>query len=323
MELETVGSLAGPAVRPAASWRVSQDVVDGARASLSDTLWFRAFAWFFFACGYVYYFLIARSYLGPEANLMAHLKAIGMISVSQLVLCHLYRRLLNRVEIGPGLRRLSTKVPSDKACPVAVEIRQDGAITGYDEGYMWLEDGTLFFKGLQTVFRLNREDVPPIGLWPKALRPVSVNKMKDVIPVPMVDRDVKVWLKLIDPFEDYTARRRATAFRASLLEWFEERPKGWLESMLPPLELHPSLAAAENRRREGQVGAFLLAGLDLGLVFGTPWPANMDGLVPIGEVLTIATGLLLFGIALRLAWDEWSTAATRRSLETAKAFTVQ
>ncbi len=301
-------------MKPSASWRVQDEVVAEVAAGLTDTLWQRGFAWMFLACGVGYYFLVARHYADADANMVAHVKALLLIVVSQIVLWALYRRLLNRVEIGPGLRRLQTKVPSERACPVGVEIRQDGIVTGYDEGYMWIEDGTLFFKGLQTVFRINREDVPPVGLWPRADRPKPGGKRPDTIPIPVADRNVKLKVKLIDPFEDYNARRRALRFESELLEWLTERPQGWLESLLPPLEVHPSLRAALRWRHEGFVGALVMAAVNLGLILGTPWRLDLLRLSSLGAAVAIAAGFVLLGCALRLALASWGAARLRETI---------
>jgi len=294
---------------------VPSQITDLILHSPQETLVLRLFAWFFVLSGLIYYFFYARRWEVPEVALTSHIQALGMIAVAELCLVFLYTRLANKIDLGPGLRRLQAKVPDENACPVAIEIVQSEVVTGSDEGFAWIEEGTLFFKGLQTVFRLNAEDVPPLSSWPKKYRP-SIDRgvpPRNIL-VPVGNRTLRVRLKLIDPFEDRGARRRSAQFNRSLVKWLAERPTGSLETLLPPLELHDALRHDSLFQFEGIVAGIGLLLLNL-MIFATArasWATN--DLLSVANATEFAAGLILSWVAVKLIASQWRNLRVRHQL---------
>jgi hypothetical protein len=284
--------------------------------AVTETMWQRALAWFFLFSGFFFLIFVARRYVSPEANLVAQVEALGLMAASQLTLIYLCCRLSDRFEVGPGLKRLGTKVPAEDACPVAVEIRQSGVVTGYDEGYMWVEEGTLFFKGLQTVFRLNAADVPPIASWPKKARPNPLNgRPIRAVPFSQGEGLAEVRFRIIDPFEDYHARRRSAKFLRDLTLWASNRPDGSLETLLPPLSVHPALASGRPLKHEGLVTGLVIATMNLAVLLTLKADLSMQSLASVETILVAVAGSALTVAALHLARRSWVTLAVRSRLE--------
>jgi hypothetical protein len=279
--------------------------------------WQRALPWLFLVVGLAYYVLLARGFpLSPD-TVFTHVKSLTLIGAMQGALALVYTRLANHIDLGPGLRRLRHKVPSEGACPVRIAVRQEGVVTGLDEGYMWVEDGTLFYKGLQTVFRINREDVPPLGLWPRSFRPDPARN-RPVRRIPIPDSEGDLWLEVtpIDPFEDYHARRRTRRFYRDVYDWLDERPRGSLETLLPPRALHPCLSARGPGRWEGVLSGAALVLTNVTLLATAPrgsGSASVSSLVS-GLVMVASVGLL--GLAVWLLTTQWRTVRLRDRLAT-------
>ncbi len=266
-----------------------------------ETMWLRAFAWFFLFSGVAYYFLVARRFEIPELSLTSHIEVLTMIAVAESCLFLLYTRMSNKIDLGPGLRRLRAKVQNEDAVPVSLDVIQQGVVTGSDEGFFWLEDGTLFFKGLQTVFRLNSEDVPPLKTWPRKWRP-SLDKGKPPRNILVVEgeRTLRVRLKLIDPFQDYHARRRSATFDRHLIKWLALKPEGSLETLLPPLELHDALRHLSPFRFEGLGAGILMLVLNLVLLFSVKLDFSQGDLLAVARAFAVAACLILVWVSLQL-----------------------
>lgn len=257
-----------------------------------------------YAVGIAYFFWVAHRSPSTEEYLFSNAKSLLLIGVTHVALTTIYRRMYSRVSIGPGLARMAPNRPNDQACAVRISVFQRGTLTGEDEGYLWVEDGTLFYRGLQAVFRLNREDVPPISRWPRSIRPDPLSgKFTRDVPVPVRGRRLILRLDLIQPFEDHKARREALAFQRRLYDWLEERPQGSLETLLPPMDVHPGLLAQGRPRREGIIaGGVLMAGA-LSLAFSTSLGrgvAQLEGLVD-WIVLLLALAMAASGALLSYA----------------------
>ena len=303
--------------KPMATWRVPSQISDLVEHSPKETLALRLFAWFFVIFGLTYYFMIARRWELGEAALSSHVQVLSMIAIAELSLVFLYTRLANKIDLGPGLRRLQTKVPDENACPIAIEVLQNDVVTGCDEGFFWIEDGTLFFKGLQTVFRLNAVDVPPLSRWPRKLRP-SLDKgvPPRMILFNLADRTIKIRIKLIDPFEDRGARRRTALFDRSLTKWLHGRPAGSLESLLPPLELHDALRHSTWYRYEGLAAGAVLLVINLAILATSRLNLSTNDLVSFANALEFGAGLVLSWVALKLILSQWRNLKVRHLLAT-------
>lgn len=304
----------GPA-RPMANWRVPSQIAELVEHSPLETIYLRGFAWLFIVSGIGYYFLVARNWDLPEPALAAHIQVFGMIGIAEICLVFLYTRLSNKIDLGPGLRRLQTKVPAEHACPVHIDVVQESVVTGSDEGFLWVDEGTLYFKGLQTVFRLNSSDVPPLGMWPRKLRP-SIDKGKPprILLVPVADKVVKIKIDLIDPFEDRGARRRTANFDRTLTKWLAERPTGHLESLLPPLQLHDALRRTGPFRLEGLMAGVIVTLVNLTILFTARRDYSSNDLMSVTNGLEFTAGVLLCALSLRMAFGQWRDLQVRHQL---------
>lgn len=305
----------GVVVKPTAEWRITGAPEERLKSSPLETAWQRIVAWFLLICGITYAFLVARRPGPPEAYFVDNLRTLALIALAQASLFYLYRRESNWIDIGLGLKRLKTKVPTESACSVSVSIRQLGAVTGRDEGYMWIQGGTLYFKGLQSVFRLNSEDVPPLESWPRRAHPDPASlRPPHGMPVVGGRHDMSLDIRFIDPYEDYGSRRRSSEFIDSLMAWLREKPQGELESLLPPDAVHPMLQQPGTAQYEGIVAGSVLTGINLALLSTARRDIDGRTIAALGEAFLVAATLVLAYLAVRLTMDQYRDFVARRRL---------
>lgn len=236
------------AVAPASTWRLTPHARESLAFAYGRTLGLRALAWLTWVGGVAFYLFGVRPVLaqGGDAALLAGVKALAMMAASQWALAILYRRLRDHVDIGPGIRRIQTKVPDEGACRARVSVCQNRVVLGEDEGYLWFEGGTLFYKGLQTVFRLNRPDVASLEAWSRRDRETNdPNVASDRSLLVLAADRRSVVAEFVEPFDEHEARARIAAFRRRLAAWLLGEEPAYLESLLPPRGLHPALAAVQ------------------------------------------------------------------------------
>lgn len=314
----TVGLDTDPDGKPAkacATWRVPSQIAELVRETPFETLYLRLFAWVFISCGAFYYFRFVRFMTAPAEVLTSDVEVFLMIGLAQFCLIFLYRRLSNKIDLGPGLRRLRTKIPDESACPIYLEVIQEGVVTGNDEGYLWIEDGTLYYKGLQTAFRINASDVPHLKLWPRKFRP-SYDKgipPRNIL-IDSSERPVRLQIKLINPFEDHGARRRTARFDRNLVKWLAEKPTGSLESLLPPLGLHAALVKEGTLRFEGIIAGVLMLLLNLSILFTARSLFTGKDLSTISDAAEISFGIGMSYIALRFILSQVKDIQFRKAL---------
>ncbi|MBS1721494.1 MAG: hypothetical protein JSS66_00640 [Armatimonadetes bacterium] len=302
-------------VKPTAEWKVPLEIEMHGIQSPWETIWLRLIAWSFLFFGLVYYFMIARRYGIPEIALTQHGLVLLMIASSQLALGFLYDRLSNRVELGLGLKKLQARIDQPSAVAAEIAVIQNGVVTGCDEGYLWLEEGTLFYKGLQTVFRLNADDIASLRSWPRRKRPdIDAGRPPRWLSVLGTKRKLTVKLSVIDPLEDSATRKRATLFDKALTLWLRDRPAGSLESRLPPLALHPSLARGAAVRNEGLVAGIVLNLINLALLATARFDFHTNDLLAAANAMEIGVALLLLWRSAALARGQWRDTKVRREL---------
>lgn len=290
--------------RPTSYWRLSSRVEDHLLHSKNETVTIRVVVWALLAIATVYVLaFLRRADLSDDVIWILHLKGYFVSAVLNSALFYIYYRMLNHLHLGPGLKRLKLKLPDDSAVPVRLTLTQRAIVTGVDEGYMWFQEGTLFYKGRQTTFRLNAGDVPATSLWAKRDRPnLAVNKMPQVIPVPHRDSDLKVRYAILDSQEDFGTRRQASHFYNALVSWLHKRPEGSWESLLPPLDLHPGFRPGDRQALEPILAGAALSVINLAIVVlmnvGVPYRASALPFVGICTILH--TILLYFSVRLFL-----------------------
>jgi len=266
-------------------------------------------------CGFIFELTFARNPRDAESAFLLAAKAYTLIIVAELALFFLYRRLSDFLYLGPGLKRIRTKVPDDRAVPVHVRITQAGVVTGCDEGYMWIEDGTIFFKGLQSVFRLNSADVIPLREFPRKHRPnPDHGRHPRVLYLTSDWQQVALEIDLIDPFEDFNTRRRAHFFHLELMEWLVQRPAGSLETLLPPLQVHPGLHRADFSSVELVSAAGALTAINAILVFTARLDSRLNTVPSILAALFLVVNIVLLVRAVRFGIQVLRTQKIRNAL---------
>jgi len=289
-------------LKPTSYWRLSSRVEEHLLSNRQETAWLRVVFWLILgiSASYVILFL-RREDLTEDVVWILHLKGYVLILLMHAALLFTYRRSNDHLHIGPGLKKLKTKIPNESAVPVRITILQHKAITGVDEGYLWIEDGTIFYKGIQTAFRLNWEDIPPMGLWSRKDRPnLAANRMPTILPIPFENRDLKVKYEILDSHEDFGTRKRAATFYNSLVTWLRERPNSSLESLLPPTEIHPGFKMEGRAMFEPVYATGIMAALDLILILSMNFGVSFRGSAAGFAVLATLILATVFILSVRL-----------------------
>lgn len=290
--------------RPISHWRLSARVEDHLFNTKNETVGIRVILWALLAVATVYILaFLRRSDLSEDAVWILHLKAYFVSAVLDSALFYIYYRMLNHLHLGPGLKRLKHKLPDDSAVPVRITVTQRAVVTGIDEGYAWFQEGTLFYKGRQTTFRLNRDDIPATSLWAKKDRPnLRLNKMPEVLPIPYKDTDLHIRYTILDSQEDFGTRRQASHFYNSLVNWLSTRPEGSWESLLPPTDLHPGFRPDTRQAKEPVIAGAILCAVNLAIVVlmnvGINYRSSATPFVAICTILHLV--LLYFSLRLFL-----------------------
>ena len=293
---------------PTAEWHLPVDEAGQIRRSPRENLWQRGLGWLFLVSGFVAFVLTARNITSVVGYAVSLSQAFVLMGISQAVLIYLYRRLSQHVDVGTGFRRLKSKVPEDVSLMVRVDVVRDGCLTGRDEGFMWLNEGTWYFKGLQTAFRFNQNDVVPIEAWPKRISPDPAHdKPPTLLPMKSVHGQLELRVNVIDPHVDFAKRKQVREFYRELYDWLVERPRGAIESLLPPLDVHPDLHRTDLARFEGLAAGLAMVLIDSGVLFGLPREGRASAIAAV-----LATVLLAAGI--RLAWLEYRDLTVRARL---------
>jgi len=303
--------------RPTSFWRLSSRVEDHLLQSHSETLFIRAIFWVLLAVSTTYILTFLRRFdLTDDVVWIIHIKGYFVATIMNIALFYIYNRKLNHLYLGPGLKALKHKLPNDTAVPVRLTILQQKAATGIDEGYMWIDEGALLYKGRQTTFRLNREDVPALSLWSKKDRPnPGTNRMPEIIPIPYDDRQLKIHFKVLDSHEDFATRRQAANFYNSTLNWLKKPPENSFESLLPPVDLHPGFRTNLPQSREPLFAGAVLTIINLTIVLAMNLGVSFRGTaVSFGIMCTILHLILLF-FSVKLLLKARNTVRVRTDLE--------
>lgn len=303
-------------MRPNSFWRVSSRVEDHLFTNQNETLIVRTIFWILLGVSAIYVLaFLRRENLSDEVAWILHLKGYLVITLLNAGLLYIYKRILNHIHLGPGLKKLHAKIPDEDAVPVRIRITQNGAITGVDEGFLWILEGTLYYKGRQTVFRLNREDVPPLSLWPRKERPnLALNRLPESILVPTENHLLKINYTILDSHEDFGTRRKASHFQNQLVDWLTERPVGSLESLLPPTELHPGFLS-QFRGQEPLIAGIVLTSLNLTIVLAMNIGVNFSASSQGFAILCTILHLILLAFSVKFLLLAANTIKIRQDLE--------
>lgn len=303
----------GPSV-PVASWRIARD--DELIFQLpTQTLWQRALAATAVGVGFLFILFVARNEADPLGYFMANVKALALVGVAEGLLFFLYRRLSSYIDVGSGVRAQKNQLPGETAVPVRVSMYQADSLTGTDEGFMWFEGGTLFFKGLQTVFRLNSGDVPPTERWRASDRQrQGRGSLPRRIPIELDDCALAISIRIVDSYEDFSIRKRSDNFVRDLDDWLESEPSSTLESLMPPTALHPNLMRTGPWKYEGVVAGMVLVFVNTAIFLAMPKGFHPESLQFLASNLGMVLTLGLQALAIRLILLEVRDLQTRRRL---------
>ena len=275
----------------------------------------RLLAWLFLISGFGFFLVVRGTVVKEVTYVVSTGEAIVLIAISQGVLYYLYRRMANLIMIERGFARLKSKVPEGADLPVRVEIYREGSLTGMDQGYVWLTEGTWYFKGMQTAFRFNQQDVVPIEAWSRWITPdPGSDKPPTCIPMKSLSGRLEIRLHVIDRHEDYAKRKKANAFFREMYDWLKERPRGAIESVLPPLRIHPDLERSGLTKYEGLCAAMAMLIVDTAVMAGLPKGEVDAGLGSYGATMAVLVGGLMMG-AVWLAWLETRDIMVRSRLK--------
>lgn len=299
---------------PTAEWHVPPEsgrIATPAR----EEIWLRGLSWFFMIVGLLF-FATSRSLSGNQTILVVTIfQAIIIVGFSQLVLVYLYRRKSNFIDIGSGFSRLVSKVPDHADLLVNVEIYREGVLTGKDCGYIWLDNGTWFFKGISTAIRLNQQDVVPIEAWPRRIRPDPSNdRPASRFPLKSMSGRLEIRIKVVDPYEDFAKRKRAKQYYREMYDWLVERPRDGIESLLPPLAVHPCLSQPASRFHSGVIAGLIMVGVDTAILAGLPRESMTSDLGSFSAFAALIVAGLTFS-GLWLATNELHDSTVRANLQ--------
>lgn len=308
-------NLGGPALQPSAEWRLRNAKFKPRAQSRQASLWQRILGWGFYGTGVAYFFAVGLERLGETSDFLSFVRAFILIAISQAILIFMYRRLSNHVHLPNPRSRLEKLSPEEKSIPVEITIRQLGTKTGVDKGWFWVEDGTLYYRGLQTAFRLNRQDIPPLGMWPKKLRPnYAEGNPAQLIPIPVDGSELFLLFRPIDVFEEYDVRRRIHNFHIKMENWLRSAPSGSMETLLPPTDIHPALKEEKAWRAEGVVAGCTLTFVSFLILFGCHTFPGVAGQPLTLKILGTLACAVLIASSLYLAWNEFRDSSQRKAI---------
>jgi len=267
-------------------------------------LWVKWFGIVFFLGACAYLTFMYTHVASGAAMFFDFLRGYGLLATAQAVLLIVYVRQSRHIDLGRGMRGLRATVPAEGACPVSVRIQQDGVFTGADEGFLWVEDGMVRFKGLHTFFRLRRDDVPPLPMWPANWRPKpNLGKPPTKLVIPTPERAIVLDIGFIDPFEDHETKQRTTSLQKAIYDWLVSHPDSREPTVLPPDQLHPALNGRQRTCQEGMVVGFMALMFDMAFLAKAPLDLSMTGTESLVSLLAIGVGSALAVATVRQCWQ--------------------
>lgn len=252
---------------PSAEWRLPNPDEVPSFDSARSGFWQRGICWLFIGFGLIFYFFGSAGQ-SPLEELMTALKTLLLCGGGSLAIIALTSRSIAERGAGVSLALIKTKLPVDDCSPAKIRIYQDGTLTGSDEGYFWLDEDTLFFKGTQCAFRLNAKDFASVDDWKPKHRP----KTRDGVGMKWLEiksgsRCLAVNFAFLELDDDHAAHKRSSKLVRRIAAWIREAPEGVLETVLPPVAVHPGLKVQGSWSREGIISGAIIAILGACLAF--------------------------------------------------------
>lgn len=284
---------------PSAEWRLPRlDEVPTFTAN-GTGFWQRGICWLFVAAGLAFYFLGSTGQ-SPLEELMTALKTLLLCGGGSLAIIALTSRSIAERGAGVSLALIKTKLPVEDCSPAKIKIFQEDTLTGSDEGYFWLDESTLYFKGTQCNFRLNAKDFPPIEAWKPSHRPKSTDGVgMKWLEVKTNSRPLAIQFAFLELDNDHSAHRRSSKLVRRIATWIREAPEGVLETVLPPLAVHPGLRVSGPWVKEGFFSGLIIALVGAALAFASlsriVSPNHLGISLTEGLVAIAGLGMTFFG----------------------------
>lgn len=304
-----------PLNKPSAEWRLPRLDEIPSLSSPGSAFWQRGLFWLLLAFGMILH-LAPLGRQTPLQELADAVKVILLCGGSSAAIHGLLVKASNDRSAGMSLRTVKTRLPVESACPVSVRILQDDTVTGTDEGFLWLEDATLYFKGTQCAFRLNSEDIPALAEWSKSRRPKSEDGAGlRWLEVKGHGRPLALQFAFLELDGDHVCHRRAGQLVRAMMAWINGGEEGALESVLPPLAVHPGLLP-DKWSSEGWVSG-LVIGLAGSLLGGTAMlrlasPGHLG--VSATEFIIALTGFAMTFFGIRFSASQYRDRQVRSAL---------
>lgn len=301
---------------PSAEWRLPRLDEVPSFSEKDASFWQRGVCWVFIAFGLAFYFLGSPSQ-SPLEELMTALKTLLLCGGASLGIIFLTSRSIAERGAGASLGQIKTKLPVEEASPAKIRIFQDETLTGSDEGYFWLDESTLYFKGTQCAFRLNAKDVLPINEWRPSRRPKSMQGVgMQWLEIDSRPRQLALNFSFLELDNDHSAHRRSTKLVRQIAKWIQDAPEGVLETVLPPTSVHPGLRIGGPWVKEGIISGSLIGVFGLLLSF-----ASLSRLVSpnhlginLTEALVALAGLAMTYFGVRFAVQQKRDSELRQAL---------
>lgn len=284
---------------PQSQWATTRLSEERLEPTARQTLWFRVLGWVMMMLGFAYILYVAPSAIAPDERVFGTMKGLGLVVLSQLALISLCSRLEDTVYPDGDAVELVRSAPGDATVAVRASLYQKDVLTGADHGWTWLEGGALHFHGMGSDFRVTREMVPPIGMWPGG-HPPKHDILNGIValPIPAEPLDICIRLEALQPYSSQEARQRALKFSKALRQWYAHHTPSETGPLLPPTTLHPALTTSRLFPHEASV-----LSLAMGLVHLTLIAYSLRE-IGAAEVHTLSYGvtLIVAGSMLALVW---------------------
>lgn len=304
-----------PLSSPSAEWRLPRLDEIPALTTASAAFWQRGLFWLLLAFGLILHFApLGRQ--TPLQELAEAVKVILLCGGASAAILALLGKASNDRSAGMSLSAVKTRLPVESACPIFIRIFQEETVTGTDEGYLWLDEETLYFKGTQCAFRVNSNDVAPLSEWQKGHRPKSDDGAGlRWLELRGASRPLKLQFSFLELDGDHASHRRASQMVRALMSWINRGEEGALETVLPPLAVHPGLLP-DKWSSEGWISG-LVIGLTGALLGGSAIlrlaaPGHLG--VSATEVLITLTGFAMTFFGVRFSASQYRDRQLRTAL---------
>jgi hypothetical protein len=280
-----------------------------------DGLWQRCAAWVFTITAFLYWLFEIRPMAPDQEMAILLARTLGMYTAAQAALLILSARLSSAIDPGGGLSLMMEDAECENACPHRVEFRQEGVLTGLDDGLLSIENDMLVFRGLTSSFQIAAKDVPEVSSLPKRLKPrPEAGKDLNRVFVLTSAGHIELRINLRTGFEGYEIRVLSMRFQKAIAKWMRERPEADGASILPPARVHPDIERTGFHRYTELVSSVVLVVMNISIAISPPAQLTMSTSAGLLSILQVGGAGALALFSLRLAWMHYTDMTIRGSL---------